>query len=51
VIAFSHGEKLFTAANEPKTFFPVNGAGHNDVECLAGEAYWQAIRTFAESVK
>lgn len=28
-VPFSHGEKLFAAANEPKLFVPVGGAGHD----------------------
>jgi fermentation-respiration switch protein FrsA (DUF1100 family) len=30
VVPFQLGRKLFEAANEPKRFFPIAGAGHND---------------------
>jgi hypothetical protein len=30
VIPFELGRKLFEAANEPKQFIPIPGAGHND---------------------
>jgi fermentation-respiration switch protein FrsA (DUF1100 family) len=42
-IPFSHGQKLFAAAPEPKYRLWVEGAGHNDVLETAGEAYWQAL--------
>jgi hypothetical protein len=44
VIPFSHGQKLFAAAPEPKRRLWVEGAGHNDVLETAGETYWQALR-------
>ena len=31
VIPFEFGQKLFSAANEPKQFIPVPGGGHNDL--------------------
>jgi pimeloyl-ACP methyl ester carboxylesterase len=30
VIPFSHGERLFAAANEPKQFVPIQGEDHNE---------------------
>lgn len=50
VIGFWHGEKLFAAANEPKRYFWVEGAGHNDVSLVAGERYFQVLREFVELV-
>jgi len=35
VIPFSHGKRLFEAANEPKRFIPIDGAGHNWVPTRA----------------
>jgi fermentation-respiration switch protein FrsA (DUF1100 family) len=35
VISFWHGEELFRKANEPKQFFAIQGADHNDVEVAA----------------
>ena len=46
VIPFSHGLKLFAAAPEPKRYLWVEGAGHNDLIPMAGEAYWQALAGF-----
>ena len=51
VVPFWHGKRLFELANEPKTFMPVEGAGHNDVVLLAGKKYVQAMQTFAAVLK
>ncbi len=46
-IPFWHGQKLFEAANEPKSCLWVKGAAHDDVSWVAGQQYWDAIRNFA----
>ena len=46
VIPFEHGRELCAAANPPKTFVPIPGAGHNDISLDPQGAYWQAIRQF-----
>ncbi len=50
VIPFYHGQKLFAAANEPKQFLSIEGAGHNNLRLVAGERYVQALREFVELV-
>lgn len=50
VVPFWHGEKLFEKANQPKTFLPIDGAGHNDVILLAGKKYVAAIQHFAATL-
>ncbi len=47
VIDLWHGQKLFDLANEPKQSFWVKGAGHNDLDLVAGAAYGDALRKFA----
>ncbi|MFH1263641.1 MAG: alpha/beta hydrolase [Pseudomonadota bacterium] len=49
IAPFSMGERLFAAANEPKSFFPVPGAGHNDVYVVSGRAYIDRIANFLEN--
>ena len=39
VIPFFMGEKLYQAAPEPKSFLPVEGAGHVDSFVVSGERY------------
>ncbi len=46
VIPFAMGEELYRAASEPKSFFPVEGAGHDTVFTTGGERYQEALRSF-----
>lgn len=46
VVPFSMGERLYEAAREPKSFFPVEGAGHDDVFLVGGERYLERLRRF-----
>ncbi len=43
VISFRQGERLFESLAEPKQFYRVSGAGHNDTDQVAGEEYWKRI--------
>jgi abhydrolase domain-containing protein 17 len=45
-----HGRDLYRAANEPKHYWEVNGAGHNDLSFVAGRDYWARIGAFARSL-
>jgi abhydrolase domain-containing protein 17 len=51
VIGPWHGQKLFALANEPKHFVGVQGAGHNDLDTVAGPSYPKAIQEFAVSLE
>ena len=46
LVPYELGRKLFEAANDPKEFFAIKGAHHNDTYEIGGEAYFQAIRQF-----
>jgi hypothetical protein len=48
VVPFSMGQRLFQAAPEPKFFFPVEGAGHNDVVEVGGESLLDHLKSFLE---
>lgn len=50
VIPFWHGKKLYELANGPKTFLPIPGADHNDLEFVAGKTYMTALHQFAASL-
>ncbi len=39
-------EKLFGAASNPKTLYPIRGASHNDTVYVGGEAYFEALEDF-----
>lgn len=46
VVPFAMGEQLFAAAPEPKRFYPIQGAGHNDLMEVGGEAYLACLKEF-----
>jgi fermentation-respiration switch protein FrsA (DUF1100 family) len=51
VIPFQHGQKLFSAAGQPKYFFEIPGASHNDLEFKAGDSYWLELDKFTKSLQ
>ena len=40
--------RLFERANEPKTYYRIEGADHNDTFDVGGERYWQQWRQFLD---
>jgi fermentation-respiration switch protein FrsA (DUF1100 family) len=50
IIPFHHGEALFDAANEPRTFLELRG-GHNDTHFTSGAIYIDGLRRFLQSVE
>jgi fermentation-respiration switch protein FrsA (DUF1100 family) len=50
VIPYEHGKRVFAAAPGPKDFYTINGAGHNDTYIVGGDAYFQRLRSFIETV-
>lgn len=51
VVPFEMGQQLFRAAPEPKRFYPVEGAGHNDLLEVGGDGYLDCLKGFVESSK
>lgn len=49
IIPFHHGEAIFEAANEPKTFLEIRG-GHNDGHALSGAVYRDGMMDFLNSL-
>ncbi len=47
-VPFKMGKNLFEAANEPKIFSPVKGAGHNDIHVIERENYLSQMRRFID---
>ena len=45
-VPVSQGKKLFEAANSPKQFRLLAGAGHNDTYSTGGAEYWDALTEF-----
>ena len=46
VVPYWMGERLFASAREPKRFFKIVGAGHNDTYTAGGDAYRNALVQF-----
>jgi alpha-beta hydrolase superfamily lysophospholipase len=49
VVPFSHGERLFRAASEPKWYYWAEGAGHQDVPAFMGSDFAGLLREFPDS--
>jgi len=49
-IPFELGKKLFEAANEPKYFYEIPGASHNDTYGVGGSEYFRRIGEFLKSI-
>lgn len=50
IVPYAHGRALFDAAPEPKTFYAIRGAHHNDTYIAGGPEYWSAWRRFLGSL-
>jgi fermentation-respiration switch protein FrsA (DUF1100 family) len=48
ILPFGLGRRLFSAANEPKEFYEISGARHNDTFFVGGEEYFNRIDRFVE---
>jgi fermentation-respiration switch protein FrsA (DUF1100 family) len=51
IIHYELGRDLFAAAPEPKSFWTVEGAGHNDLLVVAGGGYRQHLEAFYASLQ
>ena len=52
VVPFAMGQQLFAVAPERKRFYPIEGAGHNNLMETGGEPYLACLRSFvAESAR
>ena len=49
IIPYHHGEALFAAASEPKTFLEVRG-GHNDFIVRDEETYLRGVKSFLDGL-
>ena len=48
IVPIDTGRELYDAANEPKRFYVIEGAGHNDTYLVGGEPYLDALKAFIE---
>ncbi len=50
LVPIEHGKKLFEEANQPKEFYTIPGAMHNDTHIVGGEEYFDVIRDFVNKL-
>jgi hypothetical protein len=50
IVPEAMARQLFAAANEPKRFYLIKGADHNDTYDVGGQAYWGEWRRFLRGV-
>ena len=48
--SYEHGRRLWEAASEPKAFYTIAGAHHNDTYLAGGSQYWEAWRKFLDDL-
>lgn len=48
VVPFAQGKRVFAAAPEPKTFFTISGAAHNDTYLVGGDRYFEQLKNFID---
>ena len=46
IVPLDLGKKLFDAAAKPKTFYIIEGAGHNDTYIIGGREYYKVLDKF-----
>jgi fermentation-respiration switch protein FrsA (DUF1100 family) len=51
VIPYAHGKRVFEAAPEPKEFYTIHGAHHNDTYVVGGDPYFEVLKTFIQKVE
>ena len=51
IVPLEAGKQLFDAAKDPKQFYIIYGAGHNDTYREGGPAYFDALRLFLDRLE
>lgn len=49
IVKYKLGRQLFDAASEPKEFYDVQGAPHNETHTYGGKPYLEKLKSFVES--
>ncbi len=50
IVPFEMGRRIFEAAGEPKEFYTIRGADHNDTYFVGGEAYLTTLARFIDKL-
>lgn len=51
VVPYEHGRRLWEATSEPKAFYTIARARHNDTYLVGGREYWEAWRQFLHALE
>ena len=51
LVPIEQGKMLYEKANEPKEFYTIPGAAHNDTHIVGGEEYFDVIRDFVNKLE
>ena len=46
IVPLELGRQVYESAHEPKDFYLIHGAGHNDTYLVGGEPYFQRLLAF-----
>ncbi len=50
IVPFSHAQQMYERANDPKYCYWVPGGDHANLEGCAGEAYWESLEKFVQTL-
>ena len=50
IVPISQGRKLYDMATEPKSFYKIQGAAHNNTYIVGDEAYFRTLAGFVASL-
>jgi fermentation-respiration switch protein FrsA (DUF1100 family) len=50
IVPYSQGKEVLAAAPEPKEFYTIRGARHNDTYIVGGDAYFSVLKNFIQRV-
>jgi fermentation-respiration switch protein FrsA (DUF1100 family) len=48
IVPYTQGQRIFEAAPEPKEFYTIRGAHHNDTFIVGGDPYFAALKDFVD---
>jgi fermentation-respiration switch protein FrsA (DUF1100 family) len=48
IVPYAQGQRIFEAAPEPKEFYTIRGAHHNDTFIVGGDPYFAALKDFID---
>jgi uncharacterized protein len=50
IVPYDHGRMIYEAGHDPKQFYTIRGARHNDTYVIGGKGYFKALSDFIENL-